>query len=153
MVIIKWFYNDDFYDMLILLLTCRLWNIPCCLLTRSVPCLSLSAQARTVFHILLYWFHLVRPSICGQNCVRSVSFTWQYWPDPFHIYTPYLATLEGVSWVKIYSKFEILANSLNLYLWLCLDLTWDPIWINSMLIIGQRGVSSDRRPSSCSSFN
>ena len=96
----------------------------------------------------------VRPSV--DRIVSALYLphdNWQYWPDTFHIYTPYQATLESVSRVKIYSKFEILANSLNLYLWLCLDLTWDPIWINSMLIMGQRGVSSDRRPSSCSSFN
>ena len=36
-------------------------------------------------------------------------------------------------------KFVILANSLNLWLWLCLLLTWDPIWLNSMVIMRQRG--------------
>ena len=49
-------------------------------------------------------------------------------------------------------KCEILANSLNLKLWLCLLLTWDPTWINSMSNHVAAGVTSERRRSSCSSW-
>ena len=72
-------------------------------------------------------------SICP-SVDRSMSalYRQQYLSDPFHICTSYQTTSEGVSGVMFVSKFEILANSLNLLLWLCLLLTWDPIWLNGM---------------------
>ena len=102
----------------------------------------------------VYWFHLVRLSICGQNRVRSVSSTILIGS------ISYLHTLSSnfrrcvmcIGCFKI-QKFEILANSFNLLLWLCLILTWDPTWLNS---VGNHeaagGVSSERRRSSCSSY-
>ena len=94
----------------------------------------------------VYWFHLVRPhKYIGAECGAS-SFTWyfhqicntdgrpsvcpsvdrimfalylqQYLLDPFDICTSYQATSEGVLRVKLFVKFEILANSWNLKLWL-----------------------------------
>ena len=54
-------------------------------------------------------------SVC-QSVDRIVSalYLQQYSSDPFHICTSYQATSEGVSRVMFVSKFEILANSLNL---------------------------------------
>ena len=63
----------------------------------------------------VYWFHLVCPSICGQNGVRSVSSTILIWS------TSYLHILSRIFRRCVTSKFcfkikknEILANSLNL---------------------------------------
>ena len=62
-----------------------------------------------------YWFHLVHLSVCPSVCLpiclsvdRIVSplYLQQYLPDPFHIYTSYQATSEGVSRVKFISKFQ-----------------------------------------------
>ena len=50
--------------------------------------------------------------------IVSALYLPQYSPDPFYIYTSYQATTEGVSRVKFFfkiQKFEILANSLNLF--------------------------------------
>ena len=71
----------------------------------------------------VYWFHLVRLSICRQNRVCSVSSTI------FIGSISYLHILSSnfrrcVTCFKI-QQYEIVANSLNLLLWLCLLLTWD----------------------------
>ena len=89
----------------------------------------------------VYWYHLVRLSvclfvclsvglsICGQNRVRSVSSTILIW---------------SISYLHI---FEILVNFLNLLFWL--GIQYDSMeWV----IMRRRGVSSERRHSSCSSF-
>ena len=71
------------------------------------------------------------------------------------IYTSCQATSEGVLCAIIFFKskqFEVLANSVNLQLWLCLVSTWAPIWIIRMGNHGAVGVSSKRRHSSCSSY-
>ena len=62
-----------------------------------------------------YWFHLIHLSVC-QSVDRIVSALYhqQYLLDPFLIYMSYQATLEDVSHVKFISKFQVLANSLNL---------------------------------------
>ena len=51
---------------------------------------------------------------------------------------------------KVSCKF--LAIFSNLYLWLCLVVTWDLMWITSMGNHGAGGGISERRHSSCSSF-
>ena len=80
----------------------------------------------------LYWFHLVWLSV-----YRNVSalYLQQYLlgGSISYLHLSYQATSEGVSRVKFISKFELLVNSLNLKLWLCLVLTWDPIWLNCMV--------------------
>ena len=57
-------------------------------------------------------------SVCPSvDRIVSALYLLQYSLDPFHIYTSYQATSEGVSHVKTFSKiqnFEVLANSLNL---------------------------------------
>ena len=51
----------------------------------------------------VYWFHLVRLSVCRQNGVRS--------SDPFNICTSYQATSESVSHVKFVPKIKNLSSS------------------------------------------
>ena len=46
----------------------------------------------------------------------SALYHQQYLLDPFLIYMSYQATSEDVSHVKFISKFQVLANSLNLQL-------------------------------------
>ena len=83
----------------------------------------------------VYWFYLVRPSV----------YLWtEYSPDPFHIYTSYQATSEDVFKIE---KFEVLANSLNLWLWLGIQYEL----VSNMGNNGAAGVSSEPRHSSCSS--
>ena len=77
----------------------------------------------------VYWFHSVRPSI-RPSVLHPVSTLkrLQFWLDPFHIYTSYEATSEGVLCVQFLekiSKFEYLANFCYLQLWLCFVLTWN----------------------------
>ena len=66
----------------------------------------------------VYWFHLVRLSVCPSvDRIVSALYLQQYSSDPFHICTSYQATSEDVSRVMVVSKFKkklILANSLNL---------------------------------------
>ena len=66
----------------------------------------------------VYWFHLVHLPVCSSvDSIVSVLYLPQYLLDPFHIYTSYQATSEGVSPCKDFfkiEKFEVLANSLNL---------------------------------------
>ena len=71
----------------------------------------------------------VRLSVCGQNHVCSVSSTI------FGGSISYLHILSSNFCCNAHfkiQKFEILANFFNLLLWLCLLLTWDPIWLNGM---------------------
>ena len=77
--------------------------------------------------------------------IVSALFILQYLPDPFHIYTSYHETSEGVSSVKFckhyknqsfgkFFKFATLTSS-------CFDLgsniNWPMVWV----IMGRRGVS------------
>ena len=70
----------------------------------------------------------------------------QFWLDPFHIYTFYQATSEGVSRVKFLAKFQ------NLNFWqffkICsfdFVLFWLGVWCESLVwvIMGRRGVSQN----------
>ena len=67
----------------------------------------------------VYWFHLGRVSVCGQNRVRSVSLTIL---AGLILYLHILSTnFRKCVVCKAYfktSKFKLLANSLNLYFWL-----------------------------------
>ena len=82
----------------------------------------------------------VCPSVPHPVSVRSVA-PGQFWLDPFHIYTSYQATSEGVSHVKF------LANFVNLNFWQFLSicnfdfvLVWLGIWCESLVwvIMGRR---------------
>ena len=83
--------------------------------------------------------------LCIFNNTRRIHFIFK------HLINNYMRCVAYNVCFKT-QQFEILANSLNLELWLCLLLTWDPIWLNNM---GnrRRGQSSERRRSSCSSYN
>ena len=70
----------------------------------------------------------------------------QFWLDPFHIYTSYHATSEGVSCVMFLAKLP------NLHFWqffkICnfdFVLFWLVIWCDSLVwvIMGRRGVSQN----------
>ena len=81
----------------------------------------------------VYWFHLVRLSVCGQNRVRSVSSTICVgYISYLHILSNNFRRCVACNVCFKIQKFEILANSLNFQLWLCLLLTWDPIGLNGM---------------------
>ena len=73
----------------------------------------------------------VHLSVCGQNRVRSVSSTISVGSISYlHILSSRRCDACKVCY-KIH-RFKILPNSLNLWIWLCLLLIWDVIWINSM---------------------
>ena len=85
----------------------------------------------------------VRPSV-----PHPVSALWrlQFWLDPFHIYTSYQATSEGVLCVNFLAKFK------NVNFWqffkICnfdFVLFWLGIWCESLVwvIMGRRGVSQN----------
>ena len=81
----------------------------------------------------VYWYHLVRLSVCGQNRVRSVS-SWILIGSSSYLRilsSNFRRCVACNARFKI-KQFEILANFLNLWLWLCLLLTWDPIWLNGI---------------------
>ena len=95
-------------------------------------------------------------SVCPSvDRIVSALYLQQYSSDPFHIYTSYQATSEGVSRVMPVSKFK------NLKFWriflICnfdFVIFWLGIQYDSMVWVIMRrwGVSSERRRSSCSSF-
>ena len=97
------------------------------------------------------------PSVCASvDRIVSALSLLQYSPDPFHIYTSYQATSEGVLRVKSFSTLKYL--KFWQILWICnfdFVLFWLGIQyelVNSMGNHGAAGVSSERRRSSCSSF-
>ena len=114
----------------------------------------------------VYWFHLVRlsvhPSIrpsvglfvWGQNRAWSVSSTILAGSFSYlHILSSNFRRYVSCNLFVCLKtkKFGVLANSLNLQLWLCLILTCDPIYESIVwVIMGRWGVSSERRHSSCS---
>ena len=76
----------------------------------------------------VYCFHLVHLSVCGQNRVRSVSSTILIGSISYmHILSNNFRKRVGCTVCFKIQKFKILENSLNLLLWLCLLLTWDPM--------------------------
>ena len=106
----------------------------------------------------------VRPSVCPSvrlsvcpfvDRIVSALYLQQYSSDPFHICTSYQATSEGVSRVMPVSKFKYLkfwrifkiCNFDFVIFWL--GIQYDSmVWV----IMRRRGVSSERRRSSCSSW-
>ena len=63
----------------------------------------------------VYWFHLVRLSVCGQNRVRSVSSTILIRSISYlHILSSNFRRCVACNVCFKIQKFEILANSLNL---------------------------------------
>ena len=77
----------------------------------------------------VYWFHLVRPSVCpsvrlsvcGQNRVRTVSSI--------------IILIGSISYLRILSSnFRrcVTCKVYFLFFFNCLLLTWDPMWPNSM---------------------
>ena len=111
----------------------------------------------------VYWYHLVRLSVCPSvrlsvcpsvDRIVSALYLQQYSSDPFHICTSYQATQEGVSRVMSVSKFKtlkfwrifLICNFHFVFFWL--GIQYDSmVWV----IMRRRGVSSERRRSSCSS--
>ena len=50
----------------------------------------------------------IRLSVCPSvDRIVSALYLSQYLPDPFHIYTSYQTTAEGMSCVKVLSKFKV----------------------------------------------
>ena len=86
----------------------------------------------TGFTLSVYPF--VRLSDCGQNLVRSVSSTILAGSISYlHISSSnFRKCVACVKFVSKLKKIEVLANSLNLSLSLCLVSTWEPTWNNSM---------------------
>ena len=75
----------------------------------------------------------VRLSVCGQNRVCSVSSRILIGSISYlHILSSNFRRCVACNAHFKIQKFEILAIFLNLWLWLCLLLTWDPIWLNGM---------------------
>ena len=75
----------------------------------------------------------VRLSVCGQNRVRSASSTILIGSISYlHILSNNFRRCVVCNGCFKIQKLEILTNSLNLWLWLSLLLTWDPIWLNGM---------------------
>ena len=92
-------------------------------------------------------------SVCGQNRVRSVSSTILVGSISYlHILSGHIRRCFACNVYCKIKKNKILANSLNLLLWLCILLTWDPIWLISMGNHEAVGVSSEWRRSNCSSY-
>ena len=96
-------------------------------------------------------------SVCPSvDRIVSALYLQEYSSDPFHICTSYQATSEGVSLVMPISKFK------NLKFWRFFKICdfdyvffWLGIQYDSMVwvIMRRRGVSSERRRSSCSSLD
>ena len=109
-------------------------------------------------------------SICPSvDRVVSALYQLQYLPNPFHIYTPYQATSEGVScvWIFFFSKlkknwsfgkfFKFVTLTLSCWFWLGIQYELaNSMGLGSMnwsivgVIMEQPGVSSKRRHFSCS---
>ena len=86
----------------------------------------------------VYWYHLVRLSVCGQNRVRSVSSTILIGSISYlHILS---SNFRRCVACKVRSKFKNFGEFFifetltgwKKYFVFCLLLTWDPIWLNGM---------------------
>ena len=104
----------------------------------------------------VYWYHLVRLSVCGQNRVRSVSSTILIGSISYlHILSSNFRRCVACNARFKFQKFEILAN-LRIFKICNFDFVifWLGIQYDSMVwvIMRRRGVSSERRRSSCSSY-
>ena len=103
------------------------------------------------FDFVIFWLGIQYDSMVWVIMRRHLQ---QYSSDPFHICTSYQATSEGVSRVMCVSKLK------NLKFWRIFKICnfdfvifWLGIQYDSMVwvIMRRRGVSSERRRSSCSS--
>ena len=89
------------------------------------------------------------------DSIVSALYLQQYLSDPFHICTPYQATSEGVLRIMFVTKYQnlkiwqilLICNFDFVLLWLVIQCD-SVVWV----IMRRRGVSSERRRSSCSSF-
>ena len=93
-------------------------------------------------------------SVClSVDRIVSTLYLLQYTLDPFHIYTSYQATSEGVSCVQFFSEFKSFGKFFKFVTLSCFDLgsnmNWSIVWV----IMGRQGISSERRHSSCSSLH
>ena len=123
-----------------------------CYCTCYLECYYTPASTKLKGGILVSHCPSVRPSVCPSlDRIVSALYLQQYLSDPFHICTYYQATLEVVSRVNFVAKLKHIGKFFKFF-WLCLLMTWDPIWLNSMGNHGAAGVSSERRRSSCSSL-
>ena len=102
----------------------------------------------------VYWFHLVHLSICGQNHVRSVSSTILVGSISYlHILS---SNFRRCVACNVYSKIKKLSSSylgsnlIQNFYFVCflLGIQFDSI---VRVIMRRRGISSERRRSSCSS--
>ena len=93
-------------------------------------------------------------SVCPSvDRIVSALYLQQYSVDPFHICTSYQATSEGVSRVMPVSKFKFKFGEffkfVTDFVFFWLGIQYDSmVWV----IMRRRGVSSERRCSSCSSL-
>ena len=89
-----------------------------------------------------YWYHLVRLSVCGQNRVRSVSSTILIGSISYlHILSSNFRRCVACNARCEIQKFDFV------FFWL--GIQYDSmVWV----IMRRRGVSSERRRSSCSSL-
>ena len=99
------------------------------------------------------------PSVCPSlhssvGRIVSTLYLLQYLPHPFHIYTSYQASSDVVLRIKVFKKiwsfgkvFKFIALTLS-----CFDLGFNMNWSVVWVIMGRRGISSERRRSSCSHY-
>ena len=104
----------------------------------------------------VYWYHLVRLSVCPSvDRIVSALYLQEYSLDPFHICTSYQETSEDVSHVMPVSKlkdvkfWQIFKNFNFDFVFFWLGIQYDSI---VRVIMRRRRVSSERRHSSCSSY-
>ena len=89
----------------------------------------------------------IRPSVhLSVDRIVSALYLLQYSPDPFHIYTSYQATLEGVSRVKCFSEIKRFVTLTLSCFDLGSNMNWSIVWV----IMGQPGWSSECRHCCCS---
>ena len=100
----------------------------------------------------VYWYHLVRLSVCGQNRVRSVSSTILIGSISYlHILSSnFRRCVACNARFKIHLTFWRIFKICNFdFVIFWLGIRYDSmVWV----IMRQRGVSSERRRSSCSSY-
>ena len=118
---------------------CSIWFYPC-------PLWSLYLNKVEGGYTGFTWS--IRRSVCLSICLFAYLWTELY---PLCIFCN-SCQIHFIFTHLIKHLQKCVTCKLNFSLWLCLVLTWVPIWINSMGNHGAAGVSSKRRHSSCSSF-
>ena len=85
---------------------------------------------------IVYWFHLVRPSVRPSvDGIISALYLQHSLDLQYFVFIHLIRQLQKVCCMLSLmqkSKIEVLSNFLNLQLWLCLVLAGDPIWTKSM---------------------